>query len=206
MAYSKVAYGGHTLIDLTQDTAVESDVASGKTFHKADGTQAVGTASGGGGTVNLQNKTVSLGSSAPSNVSADSGYDGLGIVSFNASGIVAANIKAGTSVCGVSGTYDALTYDKQIVTPPIGVITPVTFTLGWKPDVLVFDWSEEDGDDPSIIDYYRKTLSADGSIESGNDTVTFTSTGYTVLMDGTYWNDYSERFGPMTITAVKLPS
>lgn len=47
MAYSKVAYGGHTLIDLTQDTAVESDVASGKWFHKADGTRVQGTATGG---------------------------------------------------------------------------------------------------------------------------------------------------------------
>ena len=35
-------------IDLRNDTAVESDVAQGKTFHKADGTQAVGTATGGG--------------------------------------------------------------------------------------------------------------------------------------------------------------
>ena len=35
--------------DVSGDTAVESDVAQGKTFHKADGTQATGTASGGGG-------------------------------------------------------------------------------------------------------------------------------------------------------------
>lgn len=35
--------------DVSQDTATEADVASGKTFHKADGTQATGTASSGGG-------------------------------------------------------------------------------------------------------------------------------------------------------------
>lgn len=106
MAVSKVAYDGHTLIDLTGDTAVEADVASGKTFHKADGTQAVGTAAGGGGTVNLQNKTVNLGSSSPAAVSADDGYDGLGQVSFNVSGITASNIKSGASICGVNGTYN----------------------------------------------------------------------------------------------------
>lgn len=207
MAISKVAYDGHTLIDLTQDTAIESDVASGKTFHKADGTQAVGIASGGGGTVNLQNKTVNLGSSAPSSVSADAGYDGLGQVSFNVSGISANKIKDGESICGVLGTYAALTYDSQVVTPPIGIIAPVTFTLGWKPDILVFDWSEETEEEgETVIDYYRRSLTADGSIESGNDTVTFTSTGYTVMMDGTYWNDNSERFGAMTITAIKMPS
>lgn len=49
MAVNKVVYGGATLIDLTSDTATASDVAQGKTFHLADGTQATGTASGGGG-------------------------------------------------------------------------------------------------------------------------------------------------------------
>lgn len=49
MANNKIIYNGNTLIDLTGDTAVAADVASGKTFHLADGTQATGTASGGGG-------------------------------------------------------------------------------------------------------------------------------------------------------------
>ena len=40
--------GGYSPIDLTNDTAVESDVAEGKTFHKANGEIAVGTAQGGG--------------------------------------------------------------------------------------------------------------------------------------------------------------
>lgn len=50
MAVNKVIYDGSTLIDLTGDTATASDVASGKTFHLANGTQAIGTASGGGDT------------------------------------------------------------------------------------------------------------------------------------------------------------
>lgn len=49
MANNKIIYNGTTLIDLTEDTAVAADVAQGKTFHLADGTQATGTASGGGG-------------------------------------------------------------------------------------------------------------------------------------------------------------
>ena len=49
MANNKIVYNGQTLIDLTGDTAVAEDVAQGKTFHLADGTQATGTASGGGG-------------------------------------------------------------------------------------------------------------------------------------------------------------
>lgn len=40
---NKVVYAGNTLIDLTADTAVESDVLVGKTFHKASGATATGT-------------------------------------------------------------------------------------------------------------------------------------------------------------------
>lgn len=38
-----------TLTDVSDTTAVASDVAQGKTFHLADGTQTIGTNSGGGG-------------------------------------------------------------------------------------------------------------------------------------------------------------
>ena len=48
MARNKIVYGNETLIDLSGDTVQESDVAQGKTFHKADGSQATGTATGGG--------------------------------------------------------------------------------------------------------------------------------------------------------------
>lgn len=47
----QVVRGGQTetLIDLTADTAVASDVAQGKYFHLASGERVVGTATGGGG-------------------------------------------------------------------------------------------------------------------------------------------------------------
>ncbi len=48
MAVNKVVQSnGTTLIDITPTTAIASDVASGKIFFLADGTQATGTASGG---------------------------------------------------------------------------------------------------------------------------------------------------------------
>lgn len=61
MAISKVAYDGHTLIDLTGDTAIAADVASGKTFHLANGEQATGTNTGGiqpTGTININTNGV----------------------------------------------------------------------------------------------------------------------------------------------------
>ena len=43
MEANKVILNGTTLIDLTEDTVVVSDVLQGKTFHSADGEQRVGT-------------------------------------------------------------------------------------------------------------------------------------------------------------------
>lgn len=45
---NKVVFGAVSIIDITPTTAVEEDVAAGKIFFKADGSQATGTASGGG--------------------------------------------------------------------------------------------------------------------------------------------------------------
>ena len=46
---NKVTVNNATIIDLTNDTAVASDVAAGKYFHLSTGERVVGTASGGGG-------------------------------------------------------------------------------------------------------------------------------------------------------------
>ena len=54
----KTGGGQARFTDTTPTTAVESDVASGKIFIKSDGSQATGTASGGGGAVQYDTKTV----------------------------------------------------------------------------------------------------------------------------------------------------
>lgn len=44
MAVNKVVYSGNTLIDISDTTATESSVVKGKTFYKANGVRATGTA------------------------------------------------------------------------------------------------------------------------------------------------------------------
>lgn len=54
---NKVVYGNTTIMDITDTTAVASDVASGKDFYTASGAKAQGT---------LTFSTIRTGSSAPS--------------------------------------------------------------------------------------------------------------------------------------------
>lgn len=118
------------------------------------------------------------------------------------------NIKKDVTILGVTGTYDAggsgtLLTDVRNIT--IGSGTQ-TVNLGWQPDMLVFSWVyyAYDSQDP-YYDQLYKTLTGSGSVIPGNDTITFTSTGYTAVLDGTAWNDNDATpAGEVTVTAIKL--
>jgi hypothetical protein len=77
MATNKVILNNEVLIDLTADTAVEANVESGKTFHKADGT--IGTGTLVIEQLNLQEKTVIKNGE----VFPDEEYSGLSKVTVN---------------------------------------------------------------------------------------------------------------------------
>lgn len=81
MAVSKVIYNNNgvqeTLIDVSQDTVTQSDVAQGVTFHDAQGIQQVGTATGGASL-----GTKSINANGTYQASRD-GLDGFSEVSVN---------------------------------------------------------------------------------------------------------------------------
>lgn len=118
------------------------------------------------------------------------------------------NIKKDITILGVTGTYDAggsgtLLTDVRNIT--IGSGTQ-TVNLGWQPDMLVFSWVyyAYDSQDP-YYDQLHETLTSSGSVIPGNDTITFTSTGYTAVLDGTAWSDNDATpAGEVTVTAIKI--
>lgn len=156
---NKIIYGGKTLIDLTSDTITAADLASGKTAHDKSGAIITGTntydSDTSGDTANaaeiLATKTAHAGGNAltgtmPNNegvtgtISTVAGeytipigyHDGSGKVSISATEqakIIAANIRSGIQILGVTGTMsgeEGVNAQSKTVTPTasIQVITP----------------------------------------------------------------------------------
>lgn len=159
MAISKVIFGSEILIDLTGDTVTADKLASGITAHGKDGEPITGTntfdvdstdataavaeiltgktayARGSKLTGTMPNNGAISGtiSTKAQEVSIAQGYhDGSGKVSISATEqakIIAANIKQGVSILGVTGTLEPssdITAQEKTVTPTRGpqVILP----------------------------------------------------------------------------------
>ena len=130
---NKVIYGGETLIDLTGDTAVATDVLSGKYFHLKSGERVQGSCTYDADTsdataaaseilniktayVNGNKITGSMPNNGGNNVTVTDKtgttipagyYDGSGkaqIDSTSATNLVAANVREGVTILGVEGT------------------------------------------------------------------------------------------------------
>ena len=151
MGRNKIIFGNEVLIDLTSDTVTPSDLAYGVTAHDNSGAQITGTSTYDADTSDatagvaeiLATKTAyvngtKLTGTMPNNgavtgtidevadeYSIPMGYhDGSGTVSIDSdeqAKIIAANIKSGVEILGVTGTYsgESITAQTKTVTPAV---------------------------------------------------------------------------------------
>ena len=135
MAVNKVIYGGNTLIDITDTTAVGADVALGKYFYGNDGVKTAGSSTKDSDTTDATasaseilsgltayvNKNKITGEmtnngAVTGTISTKAGqytipqgfHDGSGKVQISSteqSKIIAGNIKSGVTILGVEGSY-----------------------------------------------------------------------------------------------------
>lgn len=162
---NKVVYGGNTLLDVSTDTAVASDVASGKYFHLKTGERVAGTntydadtsdanasaseiLSGQTAYVNGNKLTGSMPNNGSNNVTVTSKsgttipigyYDGSGkavIDSTSAANLVANNVRQGVEILGVTGTMSG----SEDIHAQSKTVTPATTQQTVTPDSPTYNY------------------------------------------------------------------
>lgn len=184
---NKVIYNGTVLIDLTGDTAVASDVQSGKYFHLATGQRVEGSCTYNADTTDanmsaselLSGKTgygaagTKITGTMPNNggnnvtVSGTSGqtipagyYDGSGkavLDSTSLQNLIAANIREGVEILGIEGTMSG----SEDVSAQAKTVTPTASQQVITPDSPTYNYLSQVTISPIP---YRETDNAQGGV------------------------------------------
>lgn len=139
MAINKVIYGGNTLIDITDTTALAAQVLDGYYFYGRDGVKTEGSCTYNADTSDatatnaeiLYSKTAYVNGSKITGQMPNRGavtatitsltpytiqngyHDGSGTVSVDSTNISAGNIKSGVTILGIEGTYSGQTINVE---------------------------------------------------------------------------------------------
>lgn len=184
---NKVIYNGTTLIDLTGDTAVASDVQSGKYFHLATGERVAGTSTYNADTRDanaqaseiLATKTAygaagtKITGTMPNNggnnvtISGADGatipagyYDGSGkavLDSSSSQNLIAENIREGIEILGIEGTMSG----SEDVSAQAKTVTPTATSQTITPDSPTYNYLASVVVNPIP---YRETDNAQGGV------------------------------------------
>lgn len=171
--YNKVVLDGTTLMDISDTTAIASDVASGKYFYTANGTKTLGTGSGSSSPTLVTKEITSNGTYTASSDSAD-GYSSV-TVNVPSSGIT----PTGSISITTNGTHDVTNYASAVVNVSGGGSTPSA-----TKHTIHFDFS--DGTTASVIGYWDNIFISD-AIRATKPTTYNNKTVERALLDGTAW-------------------
>lgn len=129
MAVNKVELGDETLIDLTEDTASESDVLLGKTFHLASGVQ-------GTGSLTVPNRNFLCGTSIPLEFASNysEGY-------FTQHGYYTYDLKRLSELGVEAGDYVTISFDWETTATTYGEFRAEFYRRTIDTNVLTYVWA-----------------------------------------------------------------
>ena len=166
-----------TALDISDTTAIASDVASGKYFYTANGTKTLGTGSGGSSSPTLVTKEITAnGTYTASNDSAD-GYSSV-TVNVPSSGIT----PTGSINITTNGTHDVTNYASAVVNVSSGGTPSATA------HTIYFEFS--DNTNTTITGYWDDSFVSD-AITATEPTAYGQKTVTLAQLDGVTWYSYS---------------
>ena len=198
----KTGGGTASFTDVTGTTATASDVASGKIFYAADGTETTGTASGGGG------GTVTVGKTTKTLTSAASSISFTGLSGNPTSFVVTSSADIATSTNGVTAVvWDGTNLHGQTMTTQVTADTGFTKSYAGGTLTITATTAEFQANEYKLVYTYGGSSSdihtADVQVGSGATSITFSSlSGRPIYWSCIFKSDFSTSSGYQRVIEV----